>query len=78
VGDLEPVDRGQHDVEQDQVGTALRDLLEGLPPVEGHAHVEPGTRERHLDELHDVGVVVDDEDLLPSARWGFLNVSVNG
>ena len=59
--DLEAVDVGHDDVQQDDVGLGLLGLAEGLLAAQGADHAEAVVGERHGHEAGDPGLVVGDE-----------------
>ena len=63
VGDLVPVELGQHDVEEDQVRRLGAPQAESLGAVRRDDDVVALLLEGVLQETLDVRVVVDDEDL---------------
>src|SRR5690606_39198576 len=66
--DLESVQVGQHDVQQDEVGAFAGGRAQGLlAGVRGHGR-EAVEAQRDLDQVADVGLVVDDEDAPPLAH----------
>ena len=67
AADLEPVDAGQHQVEDDQVRRSRARTLAGpRSPSDASATVVSGAREVGDDDLAHGGVVVDDEHARPS------------
>ena len=65
AGDLVAVHAGQADVEQDEVGAASADQLEGGRAVVGHLDVLPERAEEDAQAVGVAAVVVDDEDAAP-------------
>jgi hypothetical protein len=61
--DLVPVELGQHDVEQDQVGRLGAPQPEPFGAIPRDDDVVPLLLERVLQESLDVWIVIDDEDL---------------
>jgi hypothetical protein len=62
--DVDPVEIGQHQVEDDQQGRARARLLDGVAARAGTAHVEAGALEVHPHERRDARLVLDDENRL--------------
>ena len=60
---LEPVDAGQHQVEQDQIGGDGFDRLERRFAVTEPRDLVAGVRQLELDEAADGRIVLDDQDL---------------
>ena len=60
--DVEPVEARQPEVEDDEVGMVPSRGLEGGRTVAGDEHLEARPLEVVADELHDLGLVVDDQD----------------
>jgi hypothetical protein len=58
---LEPVEVGQHDVEHDELRAGVPRLLQRLFSGAGRGHVEPVEAQRHLHQVPDVQLVVNDE-----------------
>ena len=58
---LEPVEVGQHDVEHDELRAAVLGASQRLAPGAGGGHVEPVEAQRHLHQVPDVRLIVDDE-----------------
>src|SRR5206468_8633806 len=83
LGDLEALHVGQHHVEQHEVRAKRLDLADGVLAGAGRRDVEALVAQRHRDDVHDVGLVVDDEDAkafvhgvhLATEPWKFLRVS---
>ena len=61
LGDVEPVELGQPEVEHDQVGQEGVDLLQAGRAVTGHAHLVALQAQRALEHLGDLLVVLDDQ-----------------
>ena len=57
--DLYPVEGGQHDIEQDQVGPELAEERHGPPAVGAVRHLEPLLAEHDAEHLGEGLVVVD-------------------
>jgi hypothetical protein len=60
----EPVDARHHEVEHDEVHGALLDRAHELAPVREHGRAKAVLLEVLRDERADLGVVVDDQDVL--------------
>ena len=60
--DLDPLDIGQHPVEDDQVGLELADDAEGIPPGACLPHLESLVTKGRCHRVDDRPFVVDDED----------------
>jgi hypothetical protein len=59
---VEPVDLGQHEVEDDQVGDLAAGVLQGAAAVVDHRHGVALALEVHADQLRLLHVVLDDQD----------------
>ena len=64
-----PLRPGQHPVEQDQVGDAVADALDGLVAAFGGDDAEALGLEVVAHQLAEVGFVLDDQDGRRSSRW---------
>ena len=73
---LEPVDRRQHHVEQDDVVGRPPELGERLPPVADACDPHPRLAQADADHLPDGGVVLDQEHPLVHAAQGYLGPAV--
>ena len=62
--DLVAVDPRQHEVQQDEVGLIGPDRPEGGFPVAHDLRVETLLGQVEADQLSDIGIVIDDEDLV--------------
>ena len=60
-GNVQAVELGEGEVEDDQVGVAAAGDLQGLLPVTGGEDLETGALQVVAHQPHDVGLVVDDE-----------------
>ena len=58
---LEPIDVGEHDVEDDEVRSERFDELDRVATVPGRLHVEPLVPKSRRHEVGDVRLVVDDK-----------------
>ena len=58
---LDPVDVGQHHVEDQDMGTEVPDGLESAAPRSRRGHLEAGVAQRHRHKLGDVRLVIDHE-----------------
>src|SRR5439155_16006802 len=63
---LVAVELGHHDIQHDQVGLLAARLLERLLPVQGGDHLVPFHAEAEVEDVHDVDLVIHDQD--PSFR----------
>jgi len=61
----DPVEFGEHDVEDDHFGTEMPGLLDAFQAVVGATHRVPQVLEFHLDKARYVLLVLDDEDSGP-------------
>ncbi len=68
--DLDAVDAGQHQVEDDEVGRAVLGRAQGSRTVRGAVDVEAGVAQVAVDDLGDEGIVIDDEDAGHAATIG--------
>jgi hypothetical protein len=59
---LPPVELGDHDVEQDQLGADIAGAVDGVGAVAGDDDVVPFLHEVIAEKLRDVLLVFDDED----------------
>ena len=63
AADLEAVDIGQHEVEHDEIRLLAAHHLEREAPAVDRARAHPGTLGVELDQLGDLGLVLNDQDL---------------
>ena len=64
LGDAEAVHVGQHHVEDDQVGFLFEHRRDGLGAVADRTDREAGEAQARGEEVSDVGLVIDDENLV--------------
>ena len=62
AADLDPVEPGQPEVEDDEVGHEVAGDVERLDAVAGGAHLVALVAQRAPQDVGDLGVVLDDED----------------
>jgi hypothetical protein len=65
----EPVDVGQPDVEDDQVGLDLDEFIETVGPRHGGVTLVPLLREIEIERFADGAVIIDDEYLCHSGLF---------
>ena len=61
--DIEAVDLGNHEVEQDEIGLVGKHRLQPLASRARRAHLETLAGQVVLEDVLDVGLVFDDDDL---------------
>ena len=71
AADLEPVERREHDVEDDEVERALPEAHERVAPVAGRRHAEAGLLEAERRDLADGGVVLHEQHVLVHRRKAY-------
>ena len=71
AADLDPVDVGEHQVEDDQGRRRGLELRQRLVPVRRGPHQIPGVLEVERDEGRDRALVLDDQDALVGAAGHF-------
>ena len=62
AADLDPVEAGQAEVEDDQVGDEAGGHVEGVDAVGGRLHLVALLAQRAAQDVGDLGVVLDDQD----------------